>query len=330
MLRASRASLQVPALQSLKHFRELDIGFNQKCGRQSLADMLRQELSPVVHLTMTINFPRPENDTDFVGASAADRDASLLRSQLEPWSTTALRRRLVSDFGEDVLPPEVTRGAVMERLLALYNMNSCLEQEPRTMVRVQGSDNSVVDKTLRDELLVALRVWLSGSSCSDGNQERPSIRAEHYMILTSPSLYVTYGSKKTIKEATKLAEHQQIWDLAQTAMASVDPAFASKYTALAVTHGFQGSPHIDRQNVGPFYGMALGDFEEGTGEIMVECSARVVARVNTKNRLAAVDGRYPHWVGDYDLTKERFSLIYYRTAGDLQAVGPAVFQVPTY
>lgn len=61
-------------------------------------------------------------------------------------------------------------------------------------------------------------------------------------------------------------------------MLSVDPEFARKYTALAVTHGFQGSPHIDKQNIGPFYGLALGDFEEGTGGIMVECSARVVGK----------------------------------------------------
>ena len=62
------------------------------------------------------------------------------------------------------------------------------------------------------------------------------------------------------------------------AMISVDPMFAQKYTAVAVTHGFNGSPHIDKQNVGPFYGLALGDFEDGTGGIRVECSARVLGK----------------------------------------------------
>ena len=51
--------------------------------------------------------------------------------------------------------------------------------------------------------------------------------------------------------------------------------------------------------VGPFYGLALGDYADGTGGICVECSARVVAEVNTKNRLGKVDGRYPHWVAPY-------------------------------
>lgn len=150
-------------------------------------------------------------------------------------------------------------------------------------------------------------------------------------------------------------------DRAQQAMISVDPIFARKYTALAVTQGFQGSPHIDKQNVGPFYGLALGNFDEGTGGIRVECSARVVgksfsfllrnlgvvqsslcvshlvcvllivlaATVNTKNRLGKVDGRHPHWVAPYDLDKERYSLIYYQTTGEMEAVGPAIFTTPT-
>ena len=46
---------------------------------------------------------------------------------------------------------------------------------------------------------------------------------------------------------------------------------------------------------------------------MVECSARVVAHVNTKNRLGRVDGRYPHWVAPYDERKDRYSLIFYLT-----------------
>ncbi len=57
----------------------------------------------------------------FVGTSAADRDATLLRSQLEPRGTAALRRRLAVDFGEPVTDPcTVHRAEVMERLLKAY------------------------------------------------------------------------------------------------------------------------------------------------------------------------------------------------------------------
>ena len=86
---------------------------------------------------------------------------------------------------------------------------------------------------------------------------------------------------------------------------------------------------IDKQNCGPFYGFAVGDFEEGTGNVFVECSARVIAAVNTKNRMAKVDGRFPHWVGPYDSKTDRYSLIYYRTDGEVEQIGPAVFDVPT-
>lgn len=52
------------------------------------------------------------------------------------------------------------------------------------------------------------------------------------------------------------------------------------------------------------------------------------ARINTKNRLGRVDGRYPHWVEPYDLEKERYSLIYYQTCGEPELVGPAIFEMP--
>jgi hypothetical protein len=42
-----------------------------------------------------------------IGASAATRDPNLLRSQLEPWGTVNLRRRLVRDFGEAPTHPKM-------------------------------------------------------------------------------------------------------------------------------------------------------------------------------------------------------------------------------
>ena len=144
-------------------------------------------------------------------------------------------------------------------------------------------------------------------------------------------------------------------------MCSVDFAFARSVSAIAVTHNFVGSPHIDKQNTGPFYACSFGDFNEGTGggkkeklggesralfsrtchkkniylqhvfltpssTVSVECSARVVGKVETKNRLGKIDGRYPHWVSPYD--GERWSLVFYRTEeGNGQEVGPAIFNV---
>ena len=268
---------------------------------------------------MTISFPPPEGA--FVGGSAAERDPSLLRSQLETWPTTALRRRLVADFGEEPSSPETfTRADVMDRLLDLYNK----EENERTVVRVEGTP---VNQNLLRDLRVALAEWSDG--WKDGNQERVSINAENYMILTSPASWSELGQKKKAKAEGKLEKHRAVWELAQAAMASVDPHFASRYTALAVTHNFRGSPHIDKQNLAPFYGLSVGDFEDGTGGVMVECSARILAHVNTKDRLGKVDGRYPHWVAPYDEGMDRYSLIFYLTMGQpFQQAGPAIFAVP--
>ena len=85
----------------------------------------------------------------------------------------------------------------------------------------------------------------------------------------------------------------------------------------------------DKQNCGPFYGFAMGDFPGGQGGIWVEASARVVAVVNTKNRLGRVDGRYVHWVDSYDKDCERYSLIYYETGNDYITPGAAVFSIPS-
>jgi len=47
--------------------------------------------------------------------------------------------------------------------------------------------------------------------------------------------------------------------------------------------------------------------------------------VQTKNRLGKIDGRYPHWVSEYK--GERWSLVFYRTEGGGEEVGPAIFSV---
>ena len=52
-------------------------------------------------------------------------------------------------------------------------------------------------------------------------------------------------------------KYKKLFDLAVETLADVDPVFAQRFTALAVTYNFVGSPHIDTLNVGPFYGLSL-------------------------------------------------------------------------
>ena len=129
----------------------------------------------------------------------------------------------------------------MDRLLELYGE----EGNKRTLVKVDGMP---VDESLCHELMLALREWKEG--WKDSNQERLSIDANNYMILSSPASLSILGSRKRAKAEAKMRTHHTIWDLAHTAMKSVDADFASRYTALAVTHNFRGSPHVSNQRLG--------------------------------------------------------------------------------
>ena len=315
--------LQSPGLPALQ---ELDISFNTKCYTQDLADLLATEL-PDMAVRMTVTCPPPPGA--YVGDAAANRDASLLRSQLEPFTTLQLRRRLVTTFGcephamvGEAPPP---RAEVMAQLLGCYDAAlSGAEGKQRRLVRVDGVP---VAPALLAELMVELRAW---SARFETLQERPMIRAEKYMIIRSPfeieDKLSRLGSRQASGDKKKYQRFAKLWQLAAQAMATVDPEFATQFTGLAVTQGFSGSPHIDTTNVSPFYGLAFGDFVEGTGGIRVELDPMTVCEVNTKGRLGKVDGRYPHWVADYDdVSCERFSLIFYRTEGEVTPKGPAVF-----
>lgn len=254
-----------------------------------------------------------ENDAT-VGSSPAVRDATLLRSQLEPWPTSVLRERLAKEFGQDhrALDP-LKRGEIMQQLLEQYEARG-----PRKVIRVFGTP---IRQDLQVKLLQELKLWRQRHSTNT----RPSINAKSYMILRNPREFNQKDSHNALLAAKKLKQNQTLWDLAEETLRDADPEYADKFSALAITYGFTGSPHIDKQNTGPFYGLSLGDFPDGQGGICVEASCFVVAHVNTKNRLGKVDGRFPHWVAPYDVNTDRYSLIFYSTWQDYEAPGPAFF-----
>ena len=299
------------------------------------------------------------------GVPAADRDATRLRDQLEPISTPQLRRRLRVDFGVPTDPENVGRGGVMAQLLAAYAAeegggNGALAG---TGVAGQGGQRAAVRRCggaplsaeLQTELLAALRATVFHEGMQ---RERHRVRAKSYVTLQRPCSSAAAGaaaaaaaaaaaggapppaaavvqhtcgtsskaSAKARLAAAKLAKHRHLWDLAARAMAEVDVPFCGVYTHIAITKNFEGSPHIDTQNVGPFYGLALGDFSEGGGALCVECSAREVVEVDTRGRLAKVDGRYVHWVTPYE--GERYSIIYYQTEGAVTPMGDAFYPPP--
>ena len=343
-LKPNSSSLRFDQLRRLGDLARLDLSYNQKINRAEHRATIRQALRPnSVDVLVTVWQELAERcDADRrmrVGDSAAGRDPVLLRSQLEPHSTVELRRRLVRDFGCRPLDPaEADRGEVMHMLLECYNREGMLELPSdgasvdsgvgrRRTIRADGTP---VSEEVIGKLLTELRDWRENGrrGGSSNNRERPSISARCYMILRAPKLDEGNTSRRARRMAKKMNNNARLWDLALEAIEEVDPKFAECCSEVAVTYGFTGSPHIDKQNRTPFYGMSLGDFTEGTGCIAVECSARVLAEINTKERMGKVDGRYPHWVTPYDNeAEERFSLIYYDTVSPFQTPGPAIFDL---
>jgi hypothetical protein len=177
-----------------------------------------------VSLKLTVTVLRDGSSAPgaFVGAAASDRDATLLRSQIEPWSTLALRRRLEATFGEP-LPregEEPSRAAAMERLLECY-----AHAGPRKLVRVNGTP---VAPELLLQLRRELQAWVGKEGTRERQhmeqQERPSIRAQSYMILRAPSdfepkLQNNKRNHKAHNAKLKFEKNRRLWDLAAAAMA---------------------------------------------------------------------------------------------------------------
>ena len=228
VLRPNDTSLQLPALKALPALRELDLTFNPKCRRQTLADRLSAELPSVVVKMRVVDIGTAPPGA-FDGDCAADRDATLLRAQLEPLGTLALRRRLVSDFGQAPTDPEtVLRADVMSRLLDCYAAEGLLE---RTLIRANGTP---VRPELCAQLLAELQAWVGKEGTSERThptqQERPSINAQSYMILRSPAEFENKitssgkgGSRKAKLAKSKYEQNLLLWNLANQAMEEADP-----------------------------------------------------------------------------------------------------------
>ncbi|KAL7554141.1 hypothetical protein ACHAWF_017547 [Thalassiosira exigua] len=359
--------LPLDALASLKQLRLLDLRYNRKLRGAALATV-RGALLPInPRLEVRCTVPPgaevggggDDPEVEPPKLSACDRDATLLRSQLEPLSTPQLRKRLARSFGV-VLDDD--DDATHDRETAMRLLSDRYESRgPRAVRRERGTP-------VPSRRIDALRAALDALPWPRTTRERPKIRAEGYVVLQRPGTG-TRGTAKEAREAAKLRRHRDVFDLATKALEEVDPSFARRFTALAVTlvssrrveggqdrghrrpscvesfslernifcsirslfaslrtKNFVGSPHIDTLNVGPFYGLSLGDFSGG-GAIAVECSPFLVAEVDTHNRLGKVDGRFPHWVTQYEGTP-RYSLIFYVTSGDVETQATAIFPPP--
>jgi hypothetical protein len=239
--------LPLVELASLRHLRLLDLRFNKKLKR-SAWDVLKESLIPNnPHLEILCTVPPNEHHDKETKLSACDRNATLLQSQLEPISTPQLCKRLQRTFGV-IIDKEnkqaFDRVFVMKTLLECYSKHG-----PREVRQELGIAVSIDRQT-------ALLKELNAIPWPKTTRERLKIRAEYYMILQKPGSGQA-DSARTKKETAKLMRYKRLFDLAVETLSEIDPSFAERFTALAVTKNFSGSPHIDTLNVGPFYGMSL-------------------------------------------------------------------------
>ena len=224
--------LTKPPLPSLE---SLDLTFNKKLFTQSLLDLLTSSL-PTVAIYITVTSPPPPGA--YVGDSPGQRDPSLLRSQLEPYTTLQLRKRLVETFGHKPYAmhgaPPPGRAEVMASLLKEYE-----KVGPRKVVRSLGTP---VPISILNVVACELKAW---SDRYDKFQERPMIKANKYMILRSPTeaeeKLIRLDSRRAHSAIRKYQQNLSLWEAAKAAMATVNKEFAHAFTGLAVTKGFVGS-----------------------------------------------------------------------------------------
>lgn len=252
--------LPLEALASLSHLLLLDLQYNSKIKEPALEQLRKTLTQPKLEIRCTVPTPSPSlsasttSNQDKKKLSACDRDATQLHSQLEPLSTPQLRKRLERTFGvyiDDDDPQAFDRDAVMTKLLECYR-----QQGPREVRLERGFP-------VRQERLDALLKELEAIHWPHTTRERPKIRAQYYMILQKPGSGRP-DSVRTQRETAKLERYRGIFDQAVETMREVDPVFCERFTALAVTKNFVGSPHIDTLNIGPFYGLALVSFVQST------------------------------------------------------------------
>lgn len=207
-----------------------------------------------------------------------------LAQQLAPLSRSELQRRLVEGGREEGVR-EMKDDALLRACCLLY------AEEPRAERHVQGAP---VPAGLLAPLLAELEAvkW-------PANSHRYKVTAEQYLVLK--------------RDEEHCPEYAGLKRAAAAVLQSTDPAFP--WDNLAVTKNFVGSPHIDWRDVSHQYALSLGAFGAG-GELCVDAgdegAGGGVMVVDTRGKVASVDGRFVHWVRGYGLEEgDRYSLIYY-------------------
>jgi len=355
-LRPPARSLPLPELRSLAFLQQIDLRYNKKlCGARGDACVALFKLH-VPKLTCIVTGSEQQKKTTEPRESAADRDACSLRGQLEPISTPQLRKRLKIDFGCDTDIAVDDREAVMDKLLQSYE-----NEGPRRRVLYQGR---ALDLALALQLEEALKQteWHDkherNSVLASGYFTIKRARAArgphaHLWHVASLALASVVGSEserefeanvsalavsknfqgsphidahdRDIQFAFSCGDYGRGLDSAAGEQgAPCMPAASSSTPTYSISSSTACTAATNTAKVSASAGSSSSTLERG-GRLCVELNARQVAEVDTYQKMAKVDGRFPHWVSPY--RHDRYSIIWFRTQGP--TVPPTVPVFPT-
>lgn len=223
----------------------------------------------------------------------------------------------------DTLPTPPSHSSKVNRVWQHAALAYTVTRTLRTMPpQTQDIDGVPLDDSLTQPLLQALRtctLW------PPRDQQRTGIQAGRYLTLRRPRAHHQSSD-----------EHTTLWNLCRAVWDSVvgrgnNGNYDHDYTALAITHNVQGSPHTDRHDTTFQHVVALGDFtgghlcvhqvDDGVDDGRDTNTIYRITRINVHNRLARLDGRHVHWVDAWQGT-ERYSVVFYSTSS-VHATKPA-------
>ena len=243
--RLRQSTLPLAELGGLPQLRAVDLRFNSKL-KASAAGLFAEAVPQAKALLADpAKPPAAAGSEPKKKETSADRDATLLRSQLEPLSTPTLRRRMTHSFGTPTDPDTVDREQLMLMLLQKY-----ADEGPSSRVVRPVSDGAALEAGLREALLGELR----GTDWPSTMRERLSVRAEGYITLHRPAAAAPANTQQQQPQtkagklqAAKLETFQRLWELAAQAIEAVDPVYAAAYSAIAVCKSTHSTRNLHPQ-----------------------------------------------------------------------------------
>lgn len=243
-----------------------------------------------------------------------------LLSQLSPLTESQLRARL-DHFGQP---------SVLEKEQEAYSSGGRLAKKAylcHALAAVYKGKKSCRQVTfhagvkIREEFIETLLMELRQTNWGRKKKSRNNVDAQFYIVL----------GKKSSDSKFNYRRNKRLWETCVDLLKEMGVNFQP--SSIAISKNFKGSPHTDAKDVTFQYAASLGsgyDSQRG-GQLCVESkTGERVFEVDTYNKLAKIDGRFVHWVKEYEEFEEgqgeRYSCIFFSVdEAQRTEVGPEVF-----